>query len=290
MTRTVAQGFEKFLEDLVPLESQRAAAAKHRTSVETSLKSGLNVSRFRDIGSFGHGTGIRGHHDVDLLVSINNDSKPVTSATTLEQVKKVLSASFPSTTVRVSRPSVVVEFNGGAETWEVTPGFIKSVKDAPVLYDIPGVGTENWMESAPLEHLTYVNEVNGMPGIAGGAKKLARLVKAWKYYNNVPISSFYLEMRSAKYLSTEKFFEPLEDICRLLEQLVKLELSDMNDPKGIASRFGACSSVSNHEDALSKAKTGATRARKALEAKQAGNEALAFQYLDLLFGGKFPAR
>ncbi|NNN02852.1 MAG: nucleotidyltransferase [Acidimicrobiaceae bacterium] len=290
MARTVAQALEKFLEDLVPLPSQRDAAAQHRASVETSLKNGLSVSRFRDIGSFGHGTGIRGHHDVDLLVSISNDSKPATSATTLEQVKKVLSASFPSTTVRVSRPSVVVEFNGGAEKWEVTPGFIKSAKDAPVLYDIPGVGAGNWMESAPLEHLAYGNEVNGMTEIAGGAKKLARLVKAWKYYNNVPISSFYLEMRSAKYLSTEKFFEPLEDICRLLEQLVKLELADMNDPKGIASRFAACSSVPNHDDALSKAKTGASRARKALDAKKAGNEVLAFQYLDLLFNGKFPAR
>lgn len=71
---------------------------------------------------------------------------------------------------------------------------------------------------------------------------------------------------------------------------MELELADMNDPKGVASRFAACSSVPNHDAALSKAKTGARRARKGLEAKKAGNEVLAFEYLSLLFGGRFPAR
>jgi hypothetical protein len=290
MTRTVAQGFEKFLDDLTPRQTQRDAAAAHRSSVETSLRNGLNVSLFREIGSFGHGTGVQGHYDVDLLVSIKNESKPETSATSLAQVKKVLSESFPKTAVRVSRPSVVVEFNSGSETWEITPGYLKSREKDQMLYDIPGVGVINWMTSAPLEHLAYVTEMNQVPVIAGGAKKLARLIKAWKYYNSVPISSFYIEMRAAKYLSDEKSFESLEDICRLLEWLVQVELADMNDPRGVAGRFAACSSEATRDEAMSKARTGATRARKALEARKAGNEAVAFENLSLLFNGKFPAR
>jgi hypothetical protein len=31
-----------------------------------------------------------------------------------------------------------------------------------------------------------------------GAKKLARSAKAWTYFNSVPISSFYLEKRTAR--------------------------------------------------------------------------------------------
>lgn len=102
--------------------------------------------------------------------------------------------------------------------------------------------------------------------MAGGAKKLARLAKAWKYYNSVPVSSFYLEMRAAKYISGEPSFVPAWDICGLLEHLEKIGLAPMNDPKGAAGRFYACSTKAKGVEALSKLHTGATRARKALDA------------------------
>jgi hypothetical protein len=66
---TFASGF-RALSRLVPLNSQRTAAARHRTRVEASLRGALDVYLFRETGSFTHGTGIRGHCDVDLLVSI----------------------------------------------------------------------------------------------------------------------------------------------------------------------------------------------------------------------------
>jgi predicted nucleotidyltransferase len=287
MVLTVAQGFDAFLTRLVPLESQRKAAAAHRSSVETSLKNAMGVNLFREAGSFSHGTGVRSHCDVDLLVSLKD--KPATSATALDRVKNALSASFPHTSVHMSRPAVVVEFNTGEETWEIIPGFRKSSND-PAVYDIPGVGGIEWMESAPHEHLAYVNGVNAETGIAGGAKKLARLAKAWKYYNNVPISSFYLEMRAAKYLSGQKSFIAVYDICLYLEHLVDIDIGAMNDPKGVTSRFYSCSSTARAEEALSKADTAATRARKALDAHNADKPADAFYYLNLLFGEQFPSR
>ena len=57
-----------------------------------------------------------------------------------------------------------------------------------------------------MEHLAYVNEVHSIAKVRYGAKKLARLPKAWKYFNNVPMSSFYLEMRAAKYMAKEDSF------------------------------------------------------------------------------------
>lgn len=70
MPRTVNEAFEVFLERLVPTEAQRAAASTHRSSVETSLEKSLTVKRYRETGPFRHGTGVRNHADVDLLVSI----------------------------------------------------------------------------------------------------------------------------------------------------------------------------------------------------------------------------
>jgi hypothetical protein len=288
MALSVAQGFDEFLKRLTPLESQRVAAAKHRSSVESSLRNALDVSLFRETGSFNHGTGIRGHCDVDVVASLK--PKPTSSDTALKWVKDALAASFPNTTVRVSRPAVVVEFAKGAETWEVIPGFLTARGgDGVFVYDIPGA-SGGWMDSAPLEHLFYVNEVNNAPKVKGGVKKLARLMKAWKYYNSVPISSFYLEMRAAKYLASEDSFIPVWDVCRLLEDLESINLGSMNDPRGASGRFEAYSSPAKGVDALSKLGTAATRARKALNESKNGNDAMAFHYLDLLFDGRFPAR
>jgi hypothetical protein len=287
MALSVAQGFTAFLERITPLESQREAASKHRQSVETSLRNALDVQVFRESGSFTHGTGVRNHCDVDLLVSVAE--RPTTSETALNWVKAALTSSFPSTTVRVSRPAVVALFDGGRETWEIIPGFRKNKGEA-ALYDIPGVGSVDWMESAPTEHMKYVNEVNKKQHISGGAKKFARLAKAWKYYNDVPVSSFYLEMRAAQYMDGERAWDPIQDLARYFHHLEDIGLGPMNDPKRLTQRFYAYSTTAKGKDALSKVKTAATRAGKALEADNRGRTAEAFYYLDLLFGGNFPAR
>lgn len=289
MPRTVAQAFDLFLGRLTPLESQREARARHRASVESSLRKGLNVSTFRESGSFNHGTGVRNNCDVDLLVSIKG-GRPGSSDTALDWVKNTLTASFPYTKVRISRPAVVIEFANGTETWEIIPGFLTSRGGENVyIYEIPGAAS-GWLESAPTEHIKYVNRINSMPGNEGAAKKLARLAKAWKYYNNVPISSFYLEMRAAKYMSDEKSYIASWDVCRYFEHLEEIRIGGMNDPTGNAGRFYPCSSDSKFDQAMSKIETAASRARKALDADNASNPASAFSYLNLLFGGNFPSR
>lgn len=288
MPRTVQQGFDDFLAKLTPSAAERDAAAKHRDSVKEALERKLVVHNFFETGSFSHGTGIRGRSDVDCLVSIGND-KPASSDTALSWVKTALSARFPLTPVYIRRPAVVVAFAGASETWEVIPGFITGRgTSAQYVYDIPGPSS-GWIDSAPKEHLSYVNEVNQKTGVAGGAKRLARLLKAWKYYRSVPISSFYLEMRAAQHVNSQNSFIPVWDLCQVLEKLVDHELAPMNDPRQASGRFHPCSSDAKHTDALSKTETAATRARNALDAYNAGNAKDAFYYLGLLFADQFPS-
>src|SRR5688572_5226804 len=109
---TVAQGFEVFLERLVPTTSERDARVRHRETVERSLRNALDVSLIREIGSFSHGTGVRGHCDADILVSLRG-GMPGSSDTALNWVRTALQNSFPSTYVHVNRPAVVIDFAGG---------------------------------------------------------------------------------------------------------------------------------------------------------------------------------
>jgi hypothetical protein len=200
MARSVNEGFEEFLKRLTPTQAQRDAGASHRASVKGALEANLTVRNFFETGSFSHGTGVRGHSDIDVLVSLG-DAKPDSSYTALNWVKDVLSTRFPRTPVMIRRPAVVVQFGGGYETWEVIPGFLtgRGGKDQFV-YDIPGPSAGSaYIDSAPKEHLSYVDACNEKPH-KGDAKDLARLIKAWKYYCDIPISSFYVEMRGAQHV------------------------------------------------------------------------------------------
>jgi len=152
-----------------------------------------------------------------------------------------------------------------------------------------GAGAFQCAAARPAKHLAYVNECNTKPQ-KGNAKALARLIKGWKYFCNVPISSFYLEMRAARHVTTQSSYIHLCDVCWVLEKLHSHQLASMNDPKGASGRIYACSSDSARREALSKLATGATRARKALDAHNAEDPDDAFYYLDLVFGGVFPAR
>ncbi len=290
MPRSVEDGFREFLRRLTPTTAQRTAGTSHRESVRKALEARLEVSTMTETGSFNHGTGVRHHSDIDVMVSVRK-GRPGSSYTALGWIKDALEARFPRTPISIRRPAVVASFGGGYETWEIIPGFMTTRGGAGVfVYDIPSAVTGGgWIDSAPGSHLKYVNEANTKPS-EGNAKALARLIKAWKYFCNVPISSFYLEMRCAEHVRTQTAFVHAWDVWQVLNKLNGHQLAGMNDPKGATGRIYACSSVTAKEDALSKLSTATTRAEKALNAYRADKADEAFLYFDLLFGGQFPAR
>ena len=286
MSRSVPQGFTVFLDRLVPSLSERGVAAKHRDSVERSLENGLGLHRFKQTGSLAHGTGITVHSDVDYLASLKGE-RPVTSDTALRKVKECLQGTFPSTSIHVDRPAVVIEFASGDETFEVVPGWIQSGSGEKRVYAIPGRAS-GWIESAPDAHLNYVNDTNQSP--AGGAKKLARLLKAWKYYCNVPISSFYLEMQAARHMDGETSIIWSYDVRSVLRKLHSSELAAMNDPSGLVGRIYACGTDTQKTDAKSKLATALSRANNARDREDAGDVDAEFSWWDKVFGGRFPSR
>jgi hypothetical protein len=159
-------------------------------------------------------------------------------------------------------------FGSGYERVEVIPAYlIESVGDN-LKYSIPGV-TSEWMQSTPEAHLAHVNQSNILPA-KENAKALARLLKAWKYYRSVPVSSFYLEMRAAAYTRRQSTVVYWIDLYILLQELLDIGLASMNDPTGTTGRIQAYSSEALGQDAISKLNSAVIRARKAYDAALAG--------------------
>lgn len=287
MPRTVDEGFRDFLRSLTPSNYESDAAKRHRASIEQCIRSNFGLLRFWRIGSFGNGTSISGYSDVDYMASIPTKSLSQNSSTSLTKLRNVLATRFPATGVRTSCPAVVVPFGTDAkETTEVTPADYLKTTDGFKTYDIPDC-SGNWMDASPDAHNTYVRSIDN--DLSSKVKPLIRFIKAWKYFQNVPISSFYLELRVAKYASDESSILYSIDIKRVFALLNNLGLAQIRDPMGISGYISPCKSSTDLSIAKSKVSTALSRATKAREAEEWANIKEAFDWWDKLFGYKFPS-
>ena len=292
MARTLDQGFETFLSWLVPLDSEHNKAKSHKDSVKSCLEKNFECYNFFETGSFGNGTGVRHYSDTDYFAVMHSKNLWTDSAYTLRKIKEALMETFWKTEgICVRTPSVCIPFgNYTSETLEVTPATFEGLVETPVgkksSYNIPDYNG-SWMKSSPQAHNAYVNKHDERLG--NKLKPLIRLIKAWKFYNNVPISSFYLELRTTKYAEGETSIVYDIDIKNIMKFLYDNDLPSIQDPMGISGYIKACSSDAKRTDALSKLSTGYARAVKAYDAKNTDVDT-AFYYWNLFFGNKFPAR
>jgi hypothetical protein len=90
-------------------------------------------------------------------------------------------------------------------------------------------------------------------------------------------------MRAAKHMEGETAYVPLWDLYLALKKIHNAELASMNDPIGLGSRFGACSSETSRTDAMSKLGTAVARALRARDCEKDGDHAAPIEQLKLLF-------
>lgn len=288
MPRTIEEGFSDFHDKLKLIKTESDAVKSHRASIEACLKSNFSMDRFFRTGSIGNGTNVANYSDTDYFAGIPRANLKENSLTTLKQVKEALEERFSTTEgIHISSPAVVVPFGTAkSETTEIIPVDFMKTENNVNIYDIPD-GDGGWMKSSPKAQNDYVTKINSE--LSFKVKPLIRFIKAWKFYNNVPILSFYLEMRVAKYASGEKEILYSIDIKNIFSHLISIDLASMNNPAGISGSIISCKSEVAKADALSKLNTAYSRACKAREAEEKGNISDAFDWWNLLFDGKFPS-
>jgi hypothetical protein len=157
-----------------------------------------------------------------------------------------------------------------------------------VRFRVPGVG-QDWMSASPPAHREWLERCDSAPGALGGAKGLARLARAWKHYRQVPISSFYLEVRAAAFMAERNRALYAYDLRDFLAMLVRDELAPMEDPTGVTGPIEAHLDPTAREEALSKTANAAGWADSALTQQRLGSMDNAFRQWSTLFGGRFPS-
>lgn len=290
MAKTIDEGFETLIGWLKPLSSEREKSTSHKSTVKSCLTTNFNCTNLFETGSFGNGTGVRHYSDTDYFGVIPTDKLYDNSATSLRLVKEALQSTFWSTSgIAVSCPAVKIPFGTyKSEELEVIPCCYNGLSETSLgnfrRYEIPDCNS-GWMYSSPKAHNEYVEYHDKR--LNRKLKPLIQLVKAWKYYNDVPIMSFYLELRVTKYMEDETVIVYYIDLKNILKKLKNCELASIRDPMGVSGLIPSSKTTAQKETAFSKLKTAATRAEKAMTAKNIDD---AFCWWNLLFNYKFPSR
>jgi len=286
-TRTIKQGFTTFHSRITPGKYESGKASSHKSSITRRLEDYFDLNQLFYSGSANNGTSISYYSDVDFFASIPRNKLKNNSGTSLREIKECLQERFPNTSIYVDSPAVVLDFGSGDwGTAEVIPADYIEQKGGRNVYDIPN-GSGGWTRSSPSTHTSYVTTENNR--LNRRLKPLIRFLKAWKYYCNVPISSFYLELRATKWMEGESSIVYDIDLNSIFRKLYDCDLAAIRDPKGISGLIYPCSSDSKKSTALSKLSTATTRAQKARDAESSGYTREAFECWDKLFNGNFPS-
>jgi len=288
MASTVEQGFNILHGRLTPTATETAAAKSHRASIYTCLKNNFEITRFFRAGSFGNGTSVRNFSDVDYFATIPTKYLTQNSTSSLTKVWRVLDERFPNTGIGIRGPAIWIPFGTDAsESTDVVPADLVDIDDnGNPVYEIAD-RKGGWMHSSPDAHNEYVAQIDR--DLGHKVKPLIRFIKAWSYFRNVPIYSFYLEMQVARYAAKEETIVYSIDVKRVFSLLWNNQLAAMQDPVGISGYIYPCFSDVQRKDALSKIQTALGRAEKALEAESSEDIKDAYYWWDMVFGGYFPA-
>jgi hypothetical protein len=155
------------------------------------------------------------------------------------------------------------------------------------IYEVPDC-SGGWMRSSPGTHNAYVRAADDRLNCK--VKPLIRFLKAWKFYQNVPINSFYLEIAAAAHSTGESVIQYDHDIYLVLNKLLELDLQTIRDPLGIAADgIRSCKTELQRKEAYSKLQTAVTRAAKAVNARQKHDTFNAFEWWQAFYGTNFPS-
>lgn len=286
-TRTINQGFVDFHQKISPGSYESGKAASHKASITSRLEVYYDLKQLFYSGSANNGTNVSYFSDVDFFAWIPTNKLKSNSSNSLREIKECLQGKYPNTNIYVDSPAIVLDFGSGVwDKAEVIPADYVEEKDGKNVYEIAD-GSGGWMRSSPGLHNTYVASENDRLGKK--LKPLIRLIKAWKYYCNVPVSSFYLELRITKLMESESSIIYEYDVNTIFRKLDECQLAAIQDPKGVSGYVYPCSSDANKIDALSKLSTAKVRAQKARDAENDGNTRDAFYWWDMLFAGNYPS-
>jgi hypothetical protein len=153
------------------------------------------------VGSYGRGTAIAGFSDLDMIFRLpysyyeKYDKYTYNGQSAmLQDVKKSLQKTYPSTEVGGDGQVVVISFTDGI-TFEVVPAFIN--KDDSYTYpDANGGGS--WRSTNPKPEIDAIATMDSMCN--GNLKWLCRMMRSWKNEWSTPLGGLLIDTLAHRFV------------------------------------------------------------------------------------------
>ncbi len=195
---SVPEKFKKFVENLqidneVIINRRFKKIAQKINLDYWNIRSDSRNTYF--IGSYGRGTAIKGTGTINILVVLPPEHleriyncEGNGQLYLLRELQDKMMEIFPETIMKEEeKGEVIIPFQDGM-IFEIIPAFTNSRGN----YFYPNIAEGgSWNEFNPLKEIEAVNSMNYE--YAGKIKHLARMMRAWKHANNVPLPGMLLD-------------------------------------------------------------------------------------------------
>ncbi|XGV94287.1 MAG: hypothetical protein ACAF41_00165 (plasmid) [Leptolyngbya sp. BL-A-14] len=193
----VAEKFERLTANLRTADDEIITDRCKRITKRINIDFWDNASEIyhtKYLGSYGRGTDIRGHSDVDLAAELPyaeyskyNSYMWNGQSALLQAVRNSIRVTYPTTEVGGDGQVVVVQFSDGIK-FEVVPVFISDDKS----YTYPDSNNGgSWKVTNPIPEIRAISLANSLYNKK--VKHLARMARAWKKNNNVLIKGLLID-------------------------------------------------------------------------------------------------
>src|SRR5262245_6377194 len=287
MPNSIAKSFTEFLTQIEPASSARQATPSIRKPIEQELKQQAGVARWVPAGSIRTSTSVRGFSAMDMLVVFAPRRVLSSSHTVVEECRQVIAHAVPKLEILAERGAIVVPFGpGNSDRYRVIPArSFELGEDNEEVYGIPD-GAGDWSRTSPSLQQRYLDAQDKRTDAT--LRPLIRFVKAWKHLNEVPISSFYLEVAVATYLAQQPTVLYTQALWEIFRDLSERSLPSLKDPTNVSGLVQPCGHVFQRvaaQSAVGRALENIVLARKAAKANKI-EEALG--HWKQLYNGAFP--
>lgn len=203
---SVSTNFQTFNDNLLISQTSRSTISTRYKSICKRLNLDFwnldTTTGGRYIGSFGRNTANNSVSDIDMLfelpwstyVQYNNYSGNGQSAL-LQDVKKSLVNTYPNTYLKGDGQIVIVSFYTGHD-FEVLPAFKNT--DGSYIYADSNDGG-NWKTTNPVPEIDAVGTGDILTN--RNLRRLCRMARSWKHYNNVSIKGLLLDTLAYRFLT-----------------------------------------------------------------------------------------
>ena len=201
----VTSRFRTFHQNLRLTDSQISEGANHHAGVCKSLNghyygsSSASANSFL-IGSWGKYTRTRPPRDIDLYFGLPYEvyqrfesAQGNKQSALLQEVRRVLQATYPNTNLRGDGQVVVVGFN--RMSVEVVPAFVLQNGQYWICDTHDGGRYKTADPNAEINHISTINS-----NYSGNLRPLIMMMKAWQAQCDVPLKSFCIELVAADFL------------------------------------------------------------------------------------------